>query len=122
MTDAQAKQTWITSPTYKRLSAVPTFQFFHIDHAIAALDTTVIHALGTVIQEHPVVWEENGQWFHTDETWTDKCGPFQTELAAEASLAAYCREVLGMYYGDRPPSQGHNVAESDEQELCRLLR
>lgn len=81
MTDKQAKLFALTHV----LKMQPTFQFYRINYEEVSQEMTV------AFNEHKVVWEENGQWWHTDETWTDKCGPFDSEEAANASLQEYCR-------------------------------
>ena len=78
MTDRQAKHL-----SLERLGAYDfkllecTFEFYRVD------------VTGAHQHEHKVVWEESGQWFHTDETWSEKVGPFATEDDANAALHRY---------------------------------
>lgn len=38
----------------------------------------------------PVHFDTNG-WYHWDETWTNRAGPFSTEEAARENVSAYVR-------------------------------
>ena len=50
-----------------------------------------------VPEESPLsaIYERDGQWYHTDETWADEYGPFNSEQEAEQHLRGYIQHSLG---------------------------
>ena len=40
------------------------------------------------------IHEENGKWYFWDETWANKCGPYDSEEDAQIALDKYCRIEL----------------------------
>lgn len=51
-------------------------------------------ALGHVLPNDPIHMHE-GKWWFWDETWSHRCGEYQTRAGAKKALDIYCREVLG---------------------------
>lgn len=40
------------------------------------------------------IHQENGRWYFWDETWSDRCGPYDTEEKCREELERYCNEAL----------------------------
>jgi len=43
----------------------------------------------------PVHQHVDGKWYWYDESWTDECGPYDTQAEAQEACLRYCREELG---------------------------
>lgn len=43
-----------------------------------------------------VIHEEGGKWYFWDETWADRCGPYESREQCQKALHDYCIQVLGM--------------------------
>ena len=54
-----------------------------------------INREGGIESPNPI-HEEGGKWYFWDETWADRCGPFDTKEQAEAELGFYVRNILGV--------------------------
>lgn len=42
------------------------------------------------------IFEENGEWYFWNETWSDKHGPYTSRAKAEEELTWYMVETLGI--------------------------
>ena len=51
------------------------------------------------------VFQENGQWWFWDETWTNKHGPYQNEDHSRGMLCIYCE------YLDHPKHEPASLLE-----------
>lgn len=98
MTDEQAKHEDLRC-TLRMQPKIPTFEFTGLTLrplAVINMDLAIAAADRTVYNDNKTIWEEEGQWFFVDETWTDKVGPYGSEEEARDALNAYCRDVLGL--------------------------
>jgi hypothetical protein len=81
MTDRQAKDLAL-SQARKMLVADDfnlcecSFQYYRVD-------------VDAAVQEHKTMWQEADGWYHADETWSNKYGPFATEDACSIALSEY---------------------------------
>ena len=49
----------------------------------------------TVSTNPPIVHQHNDQWYFWEETYSQRIGPYSTEIAANKALDHYCDVVLG---------------------------
>lgn len=49
----------------------------------------------TVSTNPPIVHQHNDQWYFWEETYSERIGPYSTEIAANKALDHYCDVVLG---------------------------
>ena len=61
--------------------------------------------------QDPVFFKPSGTWWHSDETWSDEYGPFDTEDEARMALDAYCLALNGREKAEAKDLSGDGMSE-----------